>query len=774
MMCNLNKIMPSGALRSSHEITRNNGIIPVAAVCDCYKLPVAEISNRHIKPIGRFALLIFLMALFTMNSLFAQSIGEVMAAIETYNYLYDGTFEVSDVGNTITVTGVIKDATTYLTLNIPADVTIDWQASLTGTYSNQNYGLVHLTGTGTFKVTDGLIESTGNLTSAIRNNSSGRVEISGGRIKAGTGSAIYNFSSGVVTISGEAYITNASTASSQGTIFVGSSGAGSHTRLSIEGGIIENTASNTYAYAINNNSIMGVSNGIVRVTGNESRAIYLANNASLTITGGKISSTTGNTIQKVANGTITISGGEINSTTANTIDSTNRGSLTISGGEISSTTGTTIYHNGIDMMSIKISGGLVRATTRHAIFLNGSSVTLSVEGGTVFAHGTQIIGTDAANSVIRGASSGFTGPTGDGVVIAWNASAGTTYNHGDTNNLLSMPAGVASWVAPDGITFANGDNRGTFSVPGATVTITNPVFNPPTALNITEQTTDLVKLVWTLPNSGSSGQLIGFKVYRESESGSEKDFTVTNPTQNYFEDDISDIALENFDYWVTALYKYAHGESEPSETVTAIFESVLPVILSEFGATSVENGVMVHWTAETEASMLGYRIKRAETGTVETGVYITALIPARNNTNTEHYHHIDREVINGREYFYWIEAIENNGSSEVFGPISVVFTLDGDEQPIIITTMSSAYPNPVNVGSVASIDISVKANETAELSVYNIRGQLVRSYENLPAGHQTVIWDGRDTSGREVSSGVYFYRLTSPSSHIVQRMVVIK
>ena len=245
-----------------------------------------------------------------------------------------------------------------------------------------------------------------------------------------------------------------------------------------------------------------------------------------------------------------------------------------------------------------------------------------------------------------------------------------------------------------------------------------------------------------------------------------------NVTELFFEDENFVDGEEN-EYYVVAVYSNPVVESVPSNSVVINLGGILPITLSEFGATSEDNGVKVHWTTETETNMTGYKIKRAEVDNVSAGVYISLLIYARNNPTTEHYYHIDTDVINGKEYFYWLEAIENNGSLEVFGPVSVVYTPD-DKQPIPMTTMSSAYPNPMSIGTSASFDIAVKTNETAELRIYNIRGQVVRSYENLPAGHQTVIWDAKDTRGREVSSGVYFYRLTSPSSHIVQRMVVIK
>ena len=294
------------------------------------------------------------------------------------------------------------------------------------------------------------------------------------------------------------------------------------------------------------------------------------------------------------------------------------------------------------------------------------------------------------------------------------------------------------------------------------------VFNAPAPLNLSAVYEYVsINLSWGEPVDSSSGTFSHYRVYRNGIRIADE-VSGLNFIDTEFE------TWVEYEYYVTAVYSAPFMESEPSNIAKVKYDNVLPVMLSEFRAVSIENGVRIYWTAETEASMTGYRVKRAEMENVTIGVYISALIDARNNPTTERYYHIDREVVNGREYFYWLETIENDGTKEVFGPVSVVYTSDGDDVPITMTTMSSAYPNPMNLGTIANFEIAVKDNETAELRIYNIRGQVVRSYENIPAGHQTVIWDGRDVNGREVSSGVYFYRLTSPSSHIVQRMVVVK
>ncbi len=69
------------------------------------------------------------------------------------------------------------------------------------------------------------------------------------------------------------------------------------------------------------------------------------------------------------------------------------------------------------------------------------------------------------------------------------------------------------------------------------------------------------------------------------------------------------------------------------------------------------------------------------------------------------------------------------------------------------------YPNPFNPITTIRYDLP-KASKVV-LKIYNILGQEVRTLVNSSqtTGEKSVIWDGRDAFGQEVSSGIYLYRL---------------
>jgi len=69
------------------------------------------------------------------------------------------------------------------------------------------------------------------------------------------------------------------------------------------------------------------------------------------------------------------------------------------------------------------------------------------------------------------------------------------------------------------------------------------------------------------------------------------------------------------------------------------------------------------------------------------------------------------------------------------------------------------YPNPFNPST--TISFLLQNNSNVELTIYNIKGQKVKQLVSdlRTAGQHSVIWNGKDDSGKPVSSGVYFYKL---------------
>ena len=84
------------------------------------------------------------------------------------------------------------------------------------------------------------------------------------------------------------------------------------------------------------------------------------------------------------------------------------------------------------------------------------------------------------------------------------------------------------------------------------------------------------------------------------------------------------------------------------------------------------------------------------------------------------------------------------------------------------------YPNPFNPLTVIRFSLPERAQ--ASLSIYDLHGRLVRTLlkpGRIEAGVHSTVWDGTNDSGKQVPSGIYFYRLTAGKYKETKKMLVL-
>ncbi len=88
--------------------------------------------------------------------------------------------------------------------------------------------------------------------------------------------------------------------------------------------------------------------------------------------------------------------------------------------------------------------------------------------------------------------------------------------------------------------------------------------------------------------------------------------------------------------------------------------------------------------------------------------------------------------------------------------------------------LNNNFPNPFNPST--TISFSIPTDAKVELEIFNIKGQKVRTLtkEVMTKGNHNVIWNGDNNSNQPVSSGIYFYKLTSGNQTITKKMIMIK
>ncbi len=84
------------------------------------------------------------------------------------------------------------------------------------------------------------------------------------------------------------------------------------------------------------------------------------------------------------------------------------------------------------------------------------------------------------------------------------------------------------------------------------------------------------------------------------------------------------------------------------------------------------------------------------------------------------------------------------------------------------------YPNPFN--PTTNIRFSLPTDQHVTLRVYDVTGSLVKTIldETIRSGNMEATWDGTNSSGAKVSSGMYLYRIQTASFTAVKKMIMMK
>lgn len=106
---------------------------------------------------------------------------------------------------------------------------------------------------------------------------------------------------------------------------------------------------------------------------------------------------------------------------------------------------------------------------------------------------------------------------------------------------------------------------------------------------------------------------------------------------------------------------------------------------------------------------------------------------------------------------------------------SLVISDKSELEPIVpLTQLHQNYPNPFNPSTTISYELAQK--EPVSLEVFNVKGQKVVTLVEavMPAGLHQAVWNGYDQYGRQVASGIYYYKMTTNSKTLTSKMILMK
>lgn len=98
----------------------------------------------------------------------------------------------------------------------------------------------------------------------------------------------------------------------------------------------------------------------------------------------------------------------------------------------------------------------------------------------------------------------------------------------------------------------------------------------------------------------------------------------------------------------------------------------------------------------------------------------------------------------------------------------------GDYRLVALPRLGQNQPNPL--GRATRIEYSLPRKSKVKLLIHDQSGKLVRTLENAerPAGKYLARWDARDSRGRLVADGTYYYVLDAGGDRAAKKMVVVR
>lgn len=117
----------------------------------------------------------------------------------------------------------------------------------------------------------------------------------------------------------------------------------------------------------------------------------------------------------------------------------------------------------------------------------------------------------------------------------------------------------------------------------------------------------------------------------------------------------------------------------------------------------------------------------------------------------------------------WIQGLNLDAPTQVFDQSENIKSKPSS------FALNQNYPNPFN--SSTTITFNLPKSVILNLNIYDINGRLVKSFfkeQLVPKGFHSIEWDATDINGNCVSSGLYFFKITSGNCTELKKAVLIK
>ena len=234
---------------------------------------------------------------------------------------------------------------------------------------------------------------------------------------------------------------------------------------------------------------------------------------------------------------------------------------------------------------------------------------------------------------------------------------------------------------------------------------------------------------------------------------------------------------ENFYYWRVMAYdlagnqgNYANPDSFGVDMTAPNFSLTTIWTDTSFGGPYPVTSVVTDALSGVDSVLLYYRVNN--------GVWQTTPMVFEDSLYRGEIPEVD--TVATIDYYLWAIDLATNVATDPAGAPTVFYSFNRlgiAEQKIPKPTVFDLYqstPNPCVCMTIIQYQLPIKSR--VSLRIYDVTGKLVRTLVDQPQepGYYRVVWDGRDDFGKEVTSGIYFYRLEAGSYTAIRKLILMK
>jgi hypothetical protein len=212
------------------------------------------------------------------------------------------------------------------------------------------------------------------------------------------------------------------------------------------------------------------------------------------------------------------------------------------------------------------------------------------------------------------------------------------------------------------------------------------------------------------------------------------------------------------------IYDYAYEDVAGRGIKAGQTEGTLPVELSVFTAQFLNNKPTLYWSTQSETDNMGWYIYRNTENDFSSAKKTSNLIEGHGSTTQSQSYLYEDEIENfeiGQTYYYWLESIDYSGMINhynLFAQLTIPHVNDPG-QNVTPPTLYNINVKPNPIVEAAHISFISKEAGFIEGSIYNVKGELVKSFDTKQVNAEDQIsyfWNGENNNGKSQSNGVYF------------------